>query len=71
MEPLHKATKFGINISSHHRNEEVVSVPNLFCGSEQTAQQILITFYWQVFERMRKRFIRPEITSNNLASNTL
>ncbi len=71
MEPLHKVTKFGINISSYQRNKEVVSVPNQFCGSEQTAQQIMIKFHWQVLEQMRKRFDRMVITSNNLSSNTL
>jgi hypothetical protein len=71
MEPLHKDTKFGINTSSHQSNEGVVSVPNLFCGSEQTAQQIQIKFHLQVFEQMRKGFIRPETTSNNLSRSTL
>jgi hypothetical protein len=71
MEPLHKVTKFGLNISSHQRNKEVVSVPNLFCGSEQTAQQILIKCHWQVFEQMKKKINWPEVTSNNLSSKTL
>ncbi len=48
-----------------------MSVPNLFSRSEPRAQQILIKFHWQVFERMRKRFIRPGITSNGLSSNAL
>ncbi len=72
MEPLHKVTNFGVNISrSYQRNEEIVSIPNLLCGSKPTTQQIMIKFHWQVFERMRKRFIRPEMTSNNLSSEAL
>jgi hypothetical protein len=71
MEPLHKVTKFGINTSSHQINKEVMSVSNLFGGSERTAQQILIKFHWQVFEQMRKRFISPDTTSNDLSSDAL
>jgi hypothetical protein len=71
MEPLHKVTKFGINILSCQRNKEIVSVPNLLCESEPKTQQIMIKFHWQVFEQMRKRFIRPDMTSNNLSSNAL
>jgi hypothetical protein len=48
-----------------------VSVLNLRCGSEPKTQQIMIKFHWQVFEQMRKRFIRPDMTSNNLSSDTL
>jgi hypothetical protein len=72
MEPLHKVTKFEINISrSHQRNEEIVSIPNSLCGSEPTTQLITIKFYWQVFEGMRKEFIRPEMTSTNLSAEAL
>jgi hypothetical protein len=69
LEPLHKVTKFGI--SGHQKNKEIVSVPNLLCGSDPTTQQIMIKFDWEFFEQMRKRFIRPEMTSNNVSSNAL
>ncbi len=69
MEPLHKVTKFGI--SGRQRNGEIVSVPNLLRGSVPTTQQIMIKFHWELFEQMRKIFIRPEMTSNNVSSNAL
>ena len=43
LEPLHKITKFGISV--HQRNKEIVSVPNLLCGSDPTTQQIMIKFH--------------------------
>jgi hypothetical protein len=48
-----------------------VSVPNLVRGSNLTTQHIMIKFYWELFEQMRKRFIRPEMTSNDVSSNAL
>ncbi len=69
LEPLHKVTKFGI--SGCQRNEEIVSVPNLLCGSNPTTQHIMMKFYWELFERMRKSFIRPEMTLNDVSSNAL
>ncbi len=29
----------------------------------------MIKFHWELFEQMRKRFIRPEMTSDNVPSN--
>jgi hypothetical protein len=69
MEPMNKVTNFGI--SGHKRNEEIVSMPNLLCGSDPTTQQIMIKFHWELFEQIKKRILRPELTSNNLSSNTL
>ena len=48
-----------------------MSVPNLVRGSNLTTQHIMIKFYWELFEQMRKRFIRPEMTSNDVSSNAL
>jgi hypothetical protein len=69
LEPLHKVTKFGI--SGSQRKEEIVSVPNLICESVPTTQHIMIKFHWELFEQMRKRFIRPEMTSNDVSSKAL
>jgi hypothetical protein len=47
------------------------SIPNIFPVSEATNSQICVKFYWQVFERMRRRFVRPENTSNGLSCEAL
>ncbi len=71
MEPLYQVTEPGIKMSSQVKDEEVVSIPNIFSVSEATYSHICIKFHWQVFERMRRRFVRPENTSNGLSCEAL
>ncbi len=48
-----------------------MTLPNLLCGNDPTTQQIFLKFHCKLFEWVIKRFIRPEMTSNNLSSNAL
>ncbi len=66
MEPLYQVTEPGIQISSQVKDEEVVSIRNIFSVSEATNSQICVKFHWQGFERIR-RFVWPENTSNGLS----
>ncbi len=50
MEPLYQVTEPGIKFSSQVKDEEVVSIPNIFSVSEATNSQICVKFHWQVFE---------------------
>ncbi len=60
MEPLYQVAEPGMKISSQVKLEEVISIPNIFSVSEATNSQICVKFHWQVFERMRRRFVRPD-----------
>ncbi len=71
MEPLYQVDKPGLKISSQVKDEEVVSIPNIFSVSETTNSQICVKFHWQVFEQIRRRFVRPENTSNGLSCEAL
>jgi hypothetical protein len=71
MEPLYQVTEPGIKISSQVKDKEVVSIPNIFSESEAKKSQICVKFHWQVFERIRRRFVRPENTSNGLSCQAL
>jgi hypothetical protein len=71
MEPLHRVKDFGLNKLSIQESEEVVSLPNLLCGSDMSTPHIKIMFNLKVFELMRKRFLRPENTPSNQSRNAL
>jgi hypothetical protein len=71
MEPLVKVKKFGITNSGTLQSKQIVSLPIMFLSSDTTTPTITIKFYWKLFELMRKRYIRPEKTTNNQSSNTL
>jgi hypothetical protein len=71
MEPLVKVKKFGITNLGTLQSKEIVSLPNMFLSSDTTTPTITIKFYWKLFELMRKRYVRPEKTTNNQSSNTL
>ncbi len=71
MEPLYQVNKPGLKISSQVKDEEVVSILNIFSVSKATNSQIPVKFHWQVFEQMRRRFVRPENTSNGLSCEAL
>ncbi len=71
MEPLYQVTEPGIKISSQVKDEEVVSIPNIFSVSEAINSQTCVKFHWQVFEQIRRRFVRPENTSNGLSCQAL
>ncbi len=44
MEPLYQVDKPGMKISSQVKDEEVVSIPNIFSVSEATNSQIRVQF---------------------------
>jgi hypothetical protein len=46
MEPLYQVAKPGLKISSQVKDEEVVSIPNIFSVSEATNLQICVKFHW-------------------------
>ncbi len=71
MEPLVKVKKFGITNSGTLQSKEIVSLPKMFLSSNTTTPTITIKFYWKLFELMRKRYVRPEKTTNNQSSNAL
>jgi hypothetical protein len=71
MEHLYQVTEPGIKMSFQVKDEEFVSIPNMFSVSEATDSHICVKFYLQVFERMQKRFVRPENTSNGLSCEAL
>jgi hypothetical protein len=60
-----------LKVSSQVKDEEIVSILNIFSVSEATFSQIHIKFHGQVFEKMRRRFVRPENTSNGLSYEAL
>jgi hypothetical protein len=60
MEPLYQVDIPGLKISSQVKDEEVVSILNIFSVSQATNSQIRVKFHWQVFKQMRRRFVRPE-----------
>jgi hypothetical protein len=45
MEPLYQVTEPGIKFSSQVKDEEVVSIPNIFSVSEATNSQICVKFH--------------------------
>ncbi len=69
MEPLYQVNKPGLKISSQVKDEEVVSIPNIFSVSEATNLQIRVKFHW--LEQTRRRFVRPENTSNGLSCEAI
>ncbi len=71
MEPLYQVTEPGIKISSQVKDEEDISIPNIFSVSEAINSQICVKFHWQVFKQIRKRFVRQENTSNGLTCQAL
>ncbi len=56
MEPLYQVTEPGIKMSSKVKDEEVVSISNIFSVSEATDSDICV----KLFELIRRRFVRPE-----------
>jgi hypothetical protein len=71
METLVMVEKFGITNSGTLQSKEILSLPNMFLSSDTTTLTITIKFYWKLFEIMRKRYVRPEKTTNNQSSNAL
>jgi hypothetical protein len=51
MQPLYQVTEPGIKISCQVKDEEVVSISNIFSVSETTNSQICVKFHWQVFNK--------------------
>ncbi len=73
MEPLVKVEKFGITNSGTLQRKEIVSLPNMFLSSfkQHNNTNYHNKVYRKLFELMRKRYVRPEKTTNNQSSNAL